>query len=159
MTPAILEDKMKEFLEDLLKDTTLKNQNGDYVPINVFLGDIPPKNIMSDIFPYVFLKTLGGEDEIEKSTTELKIVIGTTSTSGKNDSMEDKLLENQTAHRDLLHMIQKIRSKILKVRVIGGFPFQFPFKYKFLEEDINPLFIAVLNVNFGMVQPEFEMNY
>ena len=159
MTPSILEDKVKEFLEKILKTTTLKNKNGDYVPINIFIGDIPPINIMENIFPYVFLRTLGGKDETEMSDTKLKIVIGTTSTSKKDDTAEEKLDENQSSHKDLLHLVQKIRKEMLKKRVVGGFPIQFPFEYEFLEEDINPLFIAVIKVNFGMVQPKFEMNY
>ena len=157
MTPAILEDKIKDFLENILIDITLKNKHGEYVPINIFVGDIPPKNIMKDIFPYVFIKTLGGKDTDDGSTTSIKLVVGTTSTYKQTDTPEEKIEENQTSHRDVLHIIQKVRKEIFNIRIIGGFPMEFPLDYKFLEDDLGEVFIAVLNLNFKMVQPEFEM--
>ena len=118
MTPIILLDALKAFIEEKTADMILpvrprKNSDGktERAPI-VFQMAVPKKEDETNQIPYIVLQVLTGKDEQKDgeepdSLCNVRIVVATYS----EDESEGKLFA--------LNLISRIRLELLKIGVIG----------------------------------------
>lgn len=127
MTPIVLLKELKKLLDDTLKDLVLPTKDGTERQPQIVFGNLPPKDPQSkddrlrNQFPFIILRVLTGKDYDEASSEcTVRLIFGTYNSS------------NNHGYIDLLNIIQRVRLKLLKNRVVGN---QFEIK---LEKN-NPL--------------------
>ena len=79
MTYTKLEDDLKERLEKCLSENEimLKNKEDVLVPVNVFTGEMPPRNVLptnTDIFPYILIVPHKGKTNDERTMSVLLLL-------------------------------------------------------------------------------------
>ena len=151
MSPRVLLDRLKEFIQENTKDIILtvrptKNRtlhdtdkSEDAITeraAEVHLMRLPDKDAETNRVPYIILQYLAGKDEQhtqgdDDSTGNVRIIIATYS---DNDS-EGAL--------DVLNLITRIRNALLKAGVIGEqFFLRKPLEYLIYPDDTQPYFFG-----------------
>lgn len=171
MTPDILEESIKDRVEEALSGLTLRNSKFEYSTVNVNTGLLPPKDFKYKIgddefkydeFPFVLLRTLGGEDNEEKSIVSVKLLLGIVIESKeKRDKTPGMEFEPyRKGHKDLLTIIERIRLNFQKNPIIGNyFSFEKPFKWEIYREQPLLHMYGEINMNFRIPQIELEEDY
>lgn len=155
MTPVILLEELKKFIEEstknILLETKNKEKNCERVP-KVILGNLPRKEAETNDVPYIVLKFLTGKDLQEAGAqTEAKAKIRILAVTYSEDRSKGYI--------DALNVITKIRFDLLMKRVVGKcFKLDLPVEYIVYEEDISPYTIAEMVCNFDIPPIEQEVN-
>lgn len=175
MTPTLLLEKLREFIEENTEDIILtvrpvKNKTvsptpppGDEAAKNapthraaeVHLMRLPDKDAEKNRIPYILLQFITGADTQEQgqqadSEAKVRIIIATYS---KNDS-EGAL--------DVLNLITRIRVALLKAGEIGRqFLLRKPLEYLVYPDDTRPYFFGELITVWEMptIQREVHTHY
>lgn len=118
MTPNILLENLKEYIEDVTKDMFLQvrvraEQENKERPPHVYLMNLPKKEDEIQQIPYILIKYLTSKDEQAageptQSEARVRIIIATYS----EDAQEGAMV--------LLNVISRIRYRLLKDREVGG---------------------------------------
>jgi hypothetical protein len=150
-TPVLLVDGLKAFIEVVVNDYQLETKNKNMVkPPQVIAGYLPSKDPKSETpdFPFVIVRFAEGTDSDEDSRVIIKIIAGTYS--------EDA----QEGWRDPANILQRIRTELMKHRVVGGkFRLEFPLRIEMSEEQPFPEWIGVMTTTWTIAQPVEEVTY
>lgn len=147
ITPVLLVDELKAFLEDVVKNYQLDtNRLGDVKPPQVVTGYLPPKHAGPEPdFPFVIVRLIDGIDEEDGATVTVKIIAGTYS--------EDA----QQGWRDVANILQHIWQELFKRRVIANrFRVEYPMKFEFPEEQPYPQWIGIMTTIWTVAHPVLE---
>lgn len=131
LTPLLLLEELKLFLEGVVADYSLDTNKGQLKAPQVVEGWLPPKesNDIPDV-PYVILRMTDGEDNSDIARTNVKILIGTYS-------------EEVDGWKDAVNVLLRIRQQLLTVRTLGKkFRMELPLKWKLFEEQPYPIWIG-----------------
>ena len=167
MTPIILLDRLKEFIQENTKDMILfvrhvklktltePDESGKAQPedggeeithraAEVHLMRLPNKEAETQRIPYIVLQCLTGKDEHkpgeeEESISNIRIIVATYSENDSEGAM------------DVLNVITRIRVALMKVGVIGEqFLLRKPLEYYIYPDDTQPYF-------FGEIMTVWEL--
>ncbi|MEC1744122.1 hypothetical protein [Schinkia azotoformans] len=142
----ILVDKFKTFVEQVVQNYALEtNQETEKVP-QVLTGFLPSKrSAYGPDFPFVIVRALKGSDASEQSTVTIRLYIGTYSEDEKN------------GWRDVTNIIERIRTEILKQRVIGKkFKVELPIEFEIPEEQPIPEWFGFMTLQVIVPQVQDE---
>lgn len=118
MTPNILLENLKEYIEDVTKDMLLQvrvkaEEENKERPPYVYLMNLPKKEDEIQQIPYILLKYLTSKDDQPtgsptQSEARIRIIIATYSEDAQEGAMA------------LLNVISRIRYRLLRDREVGG---------------------------------------
>ncbi len=156
MTPIILLDRLKEFVEkqtrDLLLSVRVKSdEEPQERPAHVYKMRLPNKEGETKLIPYILLQFVSGHDSQEEnqdpeSGCMVRIVIATYSEDGETGAM------------NVLNIIDRIRIALLKAGVIGEqFLLQKPIEYIVYPDSTNPYFLGEMITRWGLPIIEREV--
>lgn len=160
MTPVVLLNELKKFIEQHTKDIILcvrpakgSNQPGKRAA-EVHLMQLPEKDAETRRIPYIILQFLTGKDnqqpaEQPDSECKVRIVVATYSEDGGEGAM------------DVLNIITRIRVALLKAGEIGNqFLLKKPLEYIVYPNDTQPYYMGEMLTIWEMptVQREVEEN-
>lgn len=136
MTTVLLLNAIKQFLDSLLAD------NVTTVP-EVHLGYLPQKtaqSIKDPIYPCIVVRVLEGEETAENNQVTIRLLFSTTSIE------DDGFLET-------LNLMERVKNALLNQRVLDGrFEIDYPYKWKFFEEQAQPEWFGEAIVKFSLPQ-------
>lgn len=164
MTYTKLEDDLKERLEKCLSENKimLKNKEDVLVPVNVFTGEMPPRNVLptnTDIFPYILIVPHKGKTNDERTMSVLLllgIVAGKDTPAKVLESLE---LENyKHARKDLLRLIGVIEKDILKNKMFTNFSFKRSIEWEIYLEQPYPFMYGEMGLVIEMPNIEHDMS-
>lgn len=110
-----LKDAITEHLAEMpLRDPAVEDEttDGAFRSPRVFLGGLPPKRKQGQDnhdFPFVVIRSVGGEDQQDRASIDIQIVCGIYTAEGEEGGVND-----------LQNLIDKVRALILSRRVFGG---------------------------------------
>lgn len=142
LTPLLLLEELKLFLEGVVADYSLETNKGQLKAPQVIEGWLPPKesNDIPDV-PYVILRMTDGEDNSDIARTNVKILIGTYS-------------EEVDGWKDAVNVLLRIRQQLLTVRTLGKkFRMELPLKWKLFEEQPYPIWIGEITTIWAVALP------
>ena len=142
MTPLLLIDELRLFLEDIAETYVLETGKGPSKAPQVVEGWLPPKESQDtpDI-PYIIIRLTEGEDTNDIARTTIKILVGTYS-------------EDNDGWKDSINILLRIRERLLTVRTIGNkFRVELPLKWKLFEEQPYPIWIGELATIWTVALP------
>ncbi|HQA07578.1 MAG TPA: hypothetical protein PLM20_07575 [Syntrophomonadaceae bacterium] len=131
LTPLLLLEELKLFLECVVADYKLETNRGQAKAPQVVEGWLPPKE-STDVpdVPYVMPRLIEGEDNADESQVNIKILVGTYS-------------EDIDGWKDAVNVILRIRQCLLINRTLGKkFRMELPLKWKLFEEQPYPIWIG-----------------
>lgn len=139
MTPVVLLEGLKEFIEECTKDILLQvrtkpteESSVSRRAAEVHLMRLPDKSSETILIPYVLLQFIDGRDEDDaESTCRVRVIVATYSDDNGIGSM------------DVLNVLTKIRIDLLKKGVISNqFSIKKPLEYIVYPEDTAPYFMG-----------------
>jgi len=170
MTPVVLLDRLKEFIEDSTKDFMLsvrpvKNKvlpghepaksPEDIITRRapeVHKMRLPDKDAETQRIPYIVLQFVTGTDEHEpadapESVCKIRIIATTYSEDGGEGAT------------DLLNVLTRIRIALLKAGEVGNqFLLRKPLEYVIYTDDTNPYFLGEMLTIWEMPTIQREVN-
>lgn len=151
MTPVILMDCLKEFVEEATKNMKLQARVRGNNPEEakekrpeVFLMRLPNKEAKQTKVPYILLQLLTGKDDQQErqpaeSTVQVRVVACAYSEDESTGAME------------VTNVILRLRSELQKVGIIGErFVLQYPLEYLIYPDDTAPYFFGEMMLNFSI---------
>lgn len=151
MTPVILLECLKDFVEDTTKNMKLQARVRGNNPEEqkekrpeVFLMRLPNREAKQTRVPYILLQLLTGKDDQQErqppeSTAQIRVVACTYS--------EDE----STGAMDVMNVIMRLRSELQKAGIIGErFVLQHPLEYLIYPDDTAPYFFGEMILNFSI---------
>jgi len=148
MTPIILLDNLKEFVQEKTKDIKLQvrvrkpeQEQEKRRAADVYRMRLPKKEDQIEKVPYILLQFLNGKDgEVQEgSTCTVRIVVATYSEDGSVGAC------------DVLNVILRIRSELQKAGIIGGyFALQKPLEYIVYPDSTQPYFLGEMITNWSI---------
>ena len=157
MTPIILLDDLKAFIEENTADILLevKVRTGEATEkeraAKVYKMALPEKDDTTQQIPYILLKVLTGADEQEAgqpkaSEVRVRMVIATYSTDGQQGQLA------------LLNLILRIRERLQKQHIIGGrFCLEYPFEYIIYQDATPPYYLGEIMTLWSIPTIEREV--
>ncbi len=143
MTPVMLIDELKVFIEEIVKNYWLETKNDTSKAPQVITGYLPPKKSTPDPdYPFVIVRLSKGKDQQGSGGAVVRIIIGTYS--------ED----SQNGWRDVANIIDRIWNELMKKQVIGKkFKIEYPLDWDIPEEQPYPYWIGVMDTNWTVPHP------
>lgn len=146
MTPYFLQESLKKEIDHILENVKLKDINEGYVKIKTYNQFLPIGKTDEEHFPYVLIRFKDGEDDTSLGNCRLDIIIG----------IYDKNTEHK-GYKDVLNIIEKIRQRFLKDRVLDNkYTCKFPMRYAVNEEDAYPFYFGGIETEFEIPRPLLE---
>ncbi len=157
MTPLILLDELKEFIEKNTEDILLevKVRTGPATEkeraAKIYKMGLPEKDDTTQQVPYILLKVLTGADEKEKqqpksSEVRVRMIIATYSQDGEQGAMA------------LLNLILRIRERLQKQHILGGcFCLGYPFEYIVYQDTTAPYYMGEIMTLWSIPTIEREV--
>lgn len=118
MTPTILLEELKKYIEEKTKDILLpvRNKRGEEEqerPPKVYLMNLPSKEDETQQVPYILIKYLTGKDDLPpgedpEAQASIRIIVATYAEDAEEGSMA------------LLNVMSTLRYNFLKEQEIGG---------------------------------------
>lgn len=143
-THQALLDALRERLAQALEHLKLPTDVDGEAPRapDIHDGYLPPKRSRGQKrgdFPYVIVRPLGGVDSAHnEAKPRVRLVIGTCS-------------QQPDGYRDWLAVLERLRGDLLRNPNIGGrFRLEHPFTWDLPEDQLEPQFIGVVELNFAM---------
>ncbi|WP_028551753.1 hypothetical protein [Paenibacillus sp. UNC451MF] len=133
MTAVLLQHAICKQVESIIATMALETpKNGDRVPC-VHAGYLPQQRSSdednSDI-PYILVRVVSGEDDIEQGTVRIKLLFGT-------HSREDD------GFFSTLNLMEKVRQGLLKSRTVDDkYRMEMPYKWHLFEDQPYPEWIG-----------------
>lgn len=157
MTPIILLEELKTYIQDITKDIMLQVRigRGSNEPkeraAEVHLMNLPKKEDEIQQVPYILLKFLTGKDEQpEGQSTESRCMIRIIVATYSEDAGEGGVA--------LLNVISRIRYNLLKDRLLAGqFEIMNPLEAIIYQEDTRPYHLGEIMTNWSLPSIEREV--
>ncbi|MDR1703594.1 MAG: hypothetical protein LBS19_02765, partial [Clostridiales bacterium] len=141
MTPVVLLDRLKEFVENHTKDIYLsvqveKNEAPQERAPQVHKMWLPNKELEIQNIPYIVLQFITGLDDQEPgnapdSECKIRIVVATYSKNAGEGAM------------GLLNVLTRLRTELLRVREVGDqFLLRMPLEYVVYPDNTSPFFLG-----------------
>lgn len=148
MTPIMLVDRLVEFIKPVVAEYVLpSNVHGVSKAPQVLAGYLPEKKPGPGQdppdFPYVIVRYLEDDDTDDNDVAKVKIIAGTYSD------------DTQDGWRDVLNVITKIKTALLKQRFFGPFKLEKPVKTELPEDQPYPEWVAFLNLS-NIIIPQIQ---
>lgn len=143
MNVSIMMDELIEEIKRATKHLQFETKNKTYRAPQVIDGYLPPKNPKDpqsiEDFPFVIVRYLNDEGQVENSTAQVKIICGIYS--------ED----DQRGWRDFLNLSNTIKTHLMSKSFLGKcFEVQLPIKREFPEEQGVPEWIGWLTLTIAI---------
>lgn len=151
MTPIVLLDRLKEFIEMSIKDVILPSRNSEPRAAKVYKGNLPNKEAETKQVPYILIRFITGKDdqlsgEMTDSECRVRIIVVTYSDDGEE------------GYINALNLITRIRIALLKERIIGDqFLLKMPLEYIVYEDDTDPYHIGEMMTIWNIPAIEREV--
>lgn len=157
MTPIILIEELKDYIQEITKDIMLPVRVGrdskepKERPAEIHLMNLPKKEDETQQIPYILLKYLTSKDEqAQGQPTEsgcmIRIVIATYAEDAGEGGMA------------LLNVISRIRYHLLKDRIIGNqFELVTPLESIVYQEDTRPYYLGEIMTSWDLPSIEREV--
>ena len=157
MTPTILLEALKSYIEEKTKDIMLpvRVKTGTDTkerPPNVYLMNVPKKEDEIQQIPYILIKYLNGKDDQQsgsntESEARVRIIIATYSEDGQEGAMA------------LLNVMERLRQNLLKDREIGGqFRLIMPTESLAYPDNTTPYYLGEIMTLWTLPAIEQEVN-
>ena len=162
MIAAFLQDDLAEELRNIFQYFRLKDQNGEWVAVNVYPQNLPVPEVQeipdtvtdeeledgvydavaqSIPFPYIIVRVSDGEIESPDAdqVVDINLLIG----------VYDKTHDNQ-GHRDILNIIQKIYERFAKNPILAAhYECLYPMQWALQDEESFPYFFGGMALKFS----------
>ena len=154
MTVLSIYEELEEFLHSVLDEMYFESPSGQRVKINFYRQNLPPLLNEEDInpIPYVLIKILGGtfpqDYRGDKGKIRVLLTIGLMNTES-----------GYTASRDVVGVIERIRTKLLKVGYLKTFSLNSDIDFAMNEDDEYPYSFGGLDMTFRSVNIMREDEY
>lgn len=156
MTPNILLENLKEYIEDVTKDLLLQvrvkaEQENKERPPYVYLMNLPKKEDEIQQIPYILLKYLTSKDDqpsgsLTQSEARVRIIVATYSEDAQEGAMA------------LLNVISRIRYRLLKDREVGGqFSLILPAESIVYQDNTSPYYLGEIMTMWTLPSIEREV--
>lgn len=157
MTPIVLLDELKKFIEEHTKDIILsvrvKPNSGEISEraAEVHKMRLPTKDAETKLIPYILLQFITGKDQQEEgqsseSECKIRIVVATYSEDGGEGAL------------DVLNLLTRIRIALLKAGVIGEqFLIKKPLEYIVYPDDTAPYYMGEMLTIWEIPEIEREV--
>lgn len=156
MTPNILLENLKEYIEDVTKDMLLQvrvraEEENKERPPYVYLMNLPKKEDEIRQIPYILLKYLTSKDDQPtgsptQSEARVRIIIATYSEDAQEGAMA------------LLNVISRIRYRLLKDREVGGqFSLILPAESIVYQDSLTPYYLGEIMTMWTLPSVEREV--
>ncbi|MBU5438293.1 hypothetical protein KQI42_09750 [Tissierella sp. MSJ-40] len=157
MTPIVLLDELKKFIEEHIKDIILsvrvRGSSGELSerPAEVHKMRLPDKDAEIKLIPYILLQFLTGKDEQEEgqsaeSECKIRIVVATYSEDGGEGAL------------DVLNLLTRIRIALLKTGIIGKqFLIKKPLEYIVYPDSTAPFYMGEMLTIWEIPEVEREV--
>ncbi len=156
MTPTILLEELKKYIEDKTKDLILpvRRKRGDTTkdrPPNVYLMNVPKKEDEIQQIPYILIKYLTGKDDRppgkeSEAQASVRIIIATYAEDAQEGNMA------------LLNVISELRYNFLKDSEIGGqFRLIPPLESIIYPDDTRPYYLGEIMTMWTLPTIEREV--
>lgn len=149
ITPVLLVDELKAFLEEVVANNWLETKAPDRnKPPQIVTGYLPPKDpVRADPdFPFVIVRLAEGTDTQEGATVTVKIIVGTYSEDAQN------------GWRDVANIIQRIWTELFRKRVLAKkYRVEYPMKFEMPDEQPYPEWVGIMTTVWTVAQPLEEV--
>ena len=157
MTPIILLEELKNYIQDITKDIMLPvrvsrgSNEPKERPAKVHLMNLPKKEDEIQQVPYILIKYLTGKDEqpegqLTDSGCMVRIIVATYAEDAGEGGMA------------LLNVMSRIRYNLLKERLIAGqFQLKNPLEAIVYQEDTRPYYLGELMTSWRLPSIEREV--
>jgi hypothetical protein len=146
LTPYELQTELKVELEELFKDTYLKNAVGDLTPPKIHIHDLPVPMTDDDSelseMPYIIIRTTGGKIRDWDSFSDIKELTVLLLIGVYNPDPQ------RTGHADVLNMIQRIENHLGRKRRVGNFAVGSSYEFVTQESDTHPYYFGGITLTF-----------
>lgn len=158
MTPIVLLDELKKFIEENTKDIMLqvktkREETKEERAVEVYKMNLPSKEAEVQQVPYIVLQYITGKDDQQEGQPQeaearVRIVFGTYSEKEKNGS------------DDILNLITRVRIALLKAGVIGNqFILKKPLEYIVYPDNTPPYYFGEMMTIWAMPTIEREVQF
>lgn len=159
MTPVILLDELKKFVETNTKDIILpvkvSHGGNEYKErsAEVYKMRLPDAEAETKRIPYIVLQFLTGKDSQDsginsESECKIRIVAATYSEDGSEGAT------------DVLNILTRIRTALLKQIIVGDmFALKKPLEYIVYADDTAPYYMGEMLTTWKMPEIEREVNF
>lgn len=147
ITPVLLVDELRDFIETIVQNYWLETNRGTSKPPQVITGYLPPKDPTKEDpdFPFVIVRLSDGTDDQDGATITVHIIVGTYSR------------DSQQGWKDVAGIIERIWTELFKRRTIGNkFRVEYPMKFEIPEEQLYPQWVGVMTTTWTVAHPVLE---
>lgn len=128
-----IEEKLKDFVSEIVKDYSLFSVKGDLKKINIFRGMIPSEKA-GEIIPAIAIRVNKGNNSLENRTLNIHLVFETTNQ------------DTEKGYEEHVKVLQEIIDKVISKGTVGDIAEILPeAKWEISEEIEYPYFVSEIN--------------
>lgn len=147
MIPIGLQTTLESRLKDLFANKRFPTPSGTDATISIHKQRLPEKMSEEDSpFPFIIVKMIEGSGQTDdvQPLSKIGLIIGT------YDVYEASGISTNIGYTDLVRVMNDIEEDLIKKPVIDGkYELELPLKWRINEEDTDPYFIGVLELDFA----------
>lgn len=150
MIPLLFQDYLvKDELPKLFKEFTLKNVEGEQVPINIYSQYLPIKQRENtEHFPFVLVIMIDGKEKNIESTNQAHVLF----MAGVYDTDN-----NNQGYRDSVNIINKIYNHIKRKQILNKkYVLEYPINWMVNDETTYPYFYAAIETYWAIAKMEMS---
>lgn len=142
MTPQDLQAEIKEFLNEVTEDISLKDIDGKETILQIFNQNLPKRNTdEDDPYPYCIVRLINGSSnavEDEENGIRVLLIFGIV-----NQDMQNR------GHEDILGIINRIILRLSENNVLKTFYQTGKIEWVLDDEDTYPYFFGGMDLTFA----------
>ena len=155
MTDEDILNKIKDLLDERLKDTKLEkasddNKEYELVQPAIYTGWVPPKNCFHEYgydIPGIVIYSDNGKDDGDDIFLNIRLNI---QTYDVGLTLEDRIIPNSKGYTDILNLITKIRMILNESPSDIGIIVEKPIEWGFYDEQIYPYWAGYITFKVKM---------
>ena len=147
MIPIGLQTTLEDRLRMLFANKQFPTPSGETAPVTIHKQRLPEKTSEEDSpFPFIIVKMIEGSGQTEQiqPLSKIGLIVGTF------DAFEVSGISSNNGYTDLVQIMNDIEEDLIKRPIIDGkYELELPLKWRINEEDTDPYFIGVLELDFA----------
>ncbi|UKS54871.1 hypothetical protein [Exiguobacterium acetylicum] len=147
MIPIGLQTTLEDRLRMLFANKQFPTPSGETAPVTIHKQRLPEKTSEEDSpFPFIIVKMIEGSGQTEQiqPMSKIGLIVGTF------DAFEVSGISSNNGYIDLVQIMNDIEEDLIKRPIIDGkYELELPLKWRINEEDTDPYFIGVLELDFA----------
>lgn len=147
MIPIGLQTTLEDRLRMLFANKQFPTPSGETAPVTIHKQRLPEKTSEEDSpFPFIIVKMIEGSGQTEQiqPLSKIGLIVGTF------DAFEVSGISSNNGYTDLVQIMNDIEEDLIKRPIIDSkYELELPLKWRINEEDTDPYFIGVLELDFA----------